>query len=204
MNKVKQNTTKPSLQNTYPYLLVVGGILGLLSAVMLTIEKIELLKNPGQVLGCDLNPVVACGPVINTPQASAFSFPNPIIGLIGFSAIITIGMAILAGAKFKRWFWLGLQVGTLFGVFFVSWLQYQTLYSIGALCPYCMLVWLATIPIFWYTLLYNLREGNLFADKYQSTKAFMLRHHGDILLVWFLIIIGLILNRFWYYWSTLI
>jgi hypothetical protein len=30
------------------------------------------------------------------------------------------------------------------------------------------------------------------------------RHHGDILLLWFLIIVALILKRFWYYWSTLI
>ncbi|GAA3013484.1 hypothetical protein GCM10020229_26000 [Kitasatospora albolonga] len=47
----------------------------------------------------------------------------------------------------------------LFGIGFVTWLMTQTLYSIGALCPYCMVVWAAMIPLFWYTTLHNLRSG---------------------------------------------
>ena len=47
----------------------------------------------------------------------------------------------------------------LFG--FVTWLQYETIFRIHALCPYCMVVWTVTIPMFWYTTLYNLRGGNI-------------------------------------------
>ena len=32
---------------------------------------------------------------------------------------------------------------------------------------------------------------------------FIQKHHGDILITWYLIIIGLILNHFWFYWKTL-
>lgn len=169
------------------------------------VEKIHLLKNPEAALSCDLNPIIACGSVINTPQASAFGFPNPIIGLVGFGIVLAVGMALLAGASFKRWFWLGLQAGTLFGVLFVTWLQYQSIYSIGALCPYCMVVWSVTIPIFWYTTLYNLRQKHLKTPaSLKNLVGFLQQHHADVLVVWFLVILVAILERFWYYWSTLV
>ncbi len=196
---------KWTLQRALPYLLVIGGIIGVLAAGILTLEKINLLKHPTAILSCDLNPIVACGPVINTKQASAFGFPNPFVGLVGFSVVATIGMAMLAGATFRRWFWLGLQAGTLFGVGFVSWLQFESIFRIHALCPYCMVVWMVTIPIFLYTLLYNLREKNIkLPRKYDGFIEFLQKNHGNILLVWYLVIIGVILHQFWYYWSTLL
>ncbi|MDB5182183.1 MAG: Vitamin epoxide reductase [Candidatus Saccharibacteria bacterium] len=196
---------KLTLNQILPYLLVITGTIGLFSASILMIEKVALLKDPGHVLNCDINPIIACGAVINTPQASAFGFPNPILGIIGFSVVLVIGMAILAGAKFQRWFWLGLQAGVIFGIIFVTWLQFQTIYRIGALCPYCMVVWSVMIPLFWYTTLYNLRNNYLKVPlKLLALKEYLLQHHGDILVLWFLIIIGVILHHFWYFWQTLL
>lgn len=189
----------------YPYILAIGGVLGMFAAGMLTYEKINLLQNPGSQLACDLNPIISCGSVINTDQASAFGFPNPFIGIAGFAVVLTIGMALLAGARYARWFWLGLLGGATFGVVFVHWLIWQSLYNITALCPYCMLVWSVTIPIFWYTKIEVYRQGFLkVPKKLEGTWDFVQRHHTDILLVWYLVIISLILNRFWYYWQTLV
>jgi uncharacterized membrane protein len=203
-NEVKKERTT-TLKRVLPYILLIGGTIGVLCAGILTIEKIDLLKHPNTPLNCDINPIVACGPVIDTPQASAFGLPNPIIGLVGFSIVATIGAALLAGATFKRWFWLGLQTGVIFGVCFVTWLQFQSIFRIGALCPFCMVVWAMTIPIFWYTTLYNLHEGHIKTPPgWKRFIAFLQRHHGDILLVWFAAIIGVILHHFWYYWQTLI
>lgn len=193
------------VERVLPYILLIGGIIGVLCAVVLTVEKINLLKNPGATLNCDLNPVVACGPVINTPQASAFGFPNPIIGLVGFGIVATVGAGLLAGATYKRWFWLCLQAGVTFGICFVLWLQYQSIFNIGALCPFCMVVWSVTIPIFWYTTLHNIRTGMLrLPRRIRSIEPFLLRHHGDILVAWYAVILLVILNHFWYYWSTLL
>lgn len=194
-----------SLTKTLPLLLVVGGLIGLGASLILTLEKLALLQNPDHQLSCSLNPVMSCGSIIASEQASAFGFPNPIIGLIGFTVVVTVGMGLLAGAVYKKWFWRGLQIGTLFGVVFVHWLIYQSLYSINALCLYCMVVWAVTIPIFWYTLLFNLRTGNIKTpQKCRSSVAFANKHHGEILVLWYLVIIAAILERFWYYWSTLI
>lgn len=193
-----------TLERTLPWILMIGGLIGFIAAFVLTIEKIELIKNPAYVPSCNLSPLISCGSVMRTWQAELFGFPNPLLGIIGFTIVTTVGMALLAGAKFKRWFWLGLQLGTLLGVVFVTWLFAQSVYVIGALCPYCMVVWAVTIPLFLYTTLYNLRTGVIpTPNSLKRFVAFIQRHHGDVLLVWYLAIIVAILNRFWYYWASL-
>lgn len=201
----KQAATKYSFQRLFPYILIIGSVIGIICATILTVEKIHLLKDPEAVLACDLNPVVACGSVINTPQASAFGFPNPLIGLVGFGIVLTVGMALLAGASFKRWFWQGLQAGTIFGVLFVTWLQYQSLYEIGALCPYCMVVWAVTIPIFVATTSYNLRNGHIgLPTQLKGVADIFKKYPTEIVITWYVVIFFAILERFWEYWVTLI
>ena len=60
---------------------LIAGVVGLAAALTLTIEKIEILINPDYVPSCSINPVLSCGSVMITPQASAFGFPNPLIGI---------------------------------------------------------------------------------------------------------------------------
>lgn len=188
---------------SYAWLLIIGSSIGLLAAIILMVEKIHLLKQPAASLSCDLNPIIACGSVINTWQANAFGFPNPIIGIAGFAIVLTVGLALLAGAQFKRWFWLGLQSGTLFGVLFIHWLFYQSVYSINALCPYCMVVWIVTIPIFVYTLLWNLRAGHITTPRIlRPTVDFLKINHLGVVILWYFAILALILNHFWYFFGA--
>jgi len=202
MAKAKKEVT---LHRSIGYILAVCGVLGLLAASVLMVEKIAILKDPNYVPSCNLNPIISCGSVMKTDQASAFGVSNSIIGIIGFSVVATIGFAILAGAQFKRWFWLGLQVGTIFGVGFSMWLFYQGIYVIGAICPYCALIWVVSVALFWYVLLYNLRIGHIKVNaKVKKLASFVQNHHGNILLIWFSIMFLIILTHFWYYWSTLI
>lgn len=187
------------------WLLLLAGALGLAASAILTLEKIRLLENPNYRPSCNINPIISCGSVMRTPQASAFGFPNPFLGIAGFSAVIVIGVALLAGAAFHRWFWLGLQAGVLFGIGFVHWLIDQTLYHIGAVCPYCMLVWTATIPLFWYTTLHNAKNGVIpVPASWRPAVRAVARNHWLVPLAWYVIIALLILNRFWYYWRTLL
>jgi uncharacterized membrane protein len=81
---------------------------------------------------------VACSPVINSPEASVFTIPNPSFGILSFGLVIGVGMMLLAGAqKLKRWFWQGFLFGTLLGLVSIAWLIHETLYGIGAICLYC-------------------------------------------------------------------
>jgi uncharacterized membrane protein len=206
INQAKKSAGVGSrLEKFLPWLLLIGGVVAMAASIMLSIEVFDRLKNPHFVPICNLNPVLSCTSVADSPQSHLFGFPNYFIGIAGYAAVAAIGTALLAAAKFKRWFWQAVEIGLVFSLAFITWLQFETLYRIGALCIFCMIVWAATIPIFWYTTLYNLRSDNIRTPKkLRSAVNFAQRHHADILVLWFLIIIGLILKRFWYYWSTLI
>ncbi|MGC5628558.1 vitamin K epoxide reductase family protein [Georgenia sp. Z1344] len=183
-------------------LLVAAGTIGLVAAVVLLVEKIALIADPTYVPSCSINPVLSCGSVMNTPQADAFGFPNPIIGVAGFAILLTVGMGLAAGGRYRRWFWLGLQAGVTFGAGFVHWLIFQSLYRIEALCPYCMVVWAVTIPVFWYTTLHNLSAAHLPAPR--VLRRVLLEYHGVLLTGWYLVILTLIGAQFWTYWQTLL
>jgi uncharacterized membrane protein len=143
------------------WILIVGGVIGIFASIELIVQKIAVLSNPDFVPNCDINPVLSCGSVINTEQASLFGFPNPVLGAIGFTIVIMFGALLFAGVELPRSMWLGLNLGALAGMFFVIWLVGQSLYVIGALCPWCMVVWSITIPIFWQVTTDNLASGRL-------------------------------------------
>ena len=143
------------------WILVVGGIIGIFASIELIIQKIAVLSNLDFVPNCDINPVLSCGSVISTEQASLFGFPNPVLGVIGFTIVIMFGALLFAGVELPRSMWLGLNLGALAGMVFVIWLVGQSLYVIGALCPWCMVVWAVTIPIFWQVTTDNLASNKL-------------------------------------------
>ena len=192
-----------TLKQTLPWILIIVGLVGVYCAFVLSQDKIRLLQNPATHLSCSLDPIISCGNVITSKQGEAFGFPNPFLGLAGFGAVVTIGVALTAGAAFKRWFWLAVEAGLLFAVGFVHWLFFQSVYRIGALCLYCMAVWTVTITCFWYVTLYNFdsKHIKLPKGKSQQTYAWIRRHHFDLLILWFLVIFGLIMKHFWYYYG---
>jgi uncharacterized membrane protein len=192
-----------TLKKALPWIMVVAGIVGIYCAFVLSQDKLKLIENPDLQLDCSLNPIVACGNVIKSAQGHAFGFPNPFLGLAGYAAVLTIGVAILAGGKFKRWFWLAIQVGLLLAMFFLGWLLFQSLYSIHALCPYCLVVDAVTIPLFWYVTLYNIDQKNIRLPKGRAQKAYawVRRHHLDLLVLFFILIFVWILHHFWYYYG---
>jgi uncharacterized membrane protein len=194
------------LEKNVPWILITSGSLGLFASLMLSVEEIAHLKNPAQQLGCDLNPIIGCGNILDTWQGHALlSVPNQFWGVAVFAVVITIGFAILAGARLKRWFWLGLQAGMLFGFLFIVWFMWQSIFVLKHLCPYCMLTWAAILPAFWYTTLYCIRAEHLrLHGSLARVNHFAQKHHADILISMYLTVIGLIVWRFWYYWQTVL
>jgi uncharacterized membrane protein len=187
------------------WVLAIGGAAGSMAAFILVVEKVALLEDPAYIPCCSLNPILSCGSVMSASQAEVFGFPNPLIGVATLPIVATLGVAVLAGARLPRWMWLSLQAGTVAGLVFVHWLIYQSLYRIGALCPYCMVVWLAMITIFWYTTLYNLRRGHLpITARLSPVVGALIRNHTVTLTLWLLGIVVLIGIEFWDFWATLL
>lgn len=151
----------PVLRRAVPFgiFLVLSGAIAWIASGILVLERLALYKNPDYVTSCDFNPWVSCGTIMKSQQAALLGFPNPFLGIVGFGIVITIGMALLAGARFARWYWLGLQAGVTLAMVFIIWLWSQALYEINALCLYCMVVWVMMIPMFMFTTARNIAHG---------------------------------------------
>ncbi|MEV0179428.1 vitamin K epoxide reductase family protein [Streptomyces sp. NPDC050625] len=184
----------------FALMLVLTGAAGLLASWIITLDKFKLLENPAFVPGCSLNPVVSCGSVMKSAQAAVFGFPNPMLGLVAYGIVICVGMSLLAGAVFPGWYWLTFEAGCLFGIGFVSWLQFESLYRINALCLWCCLAWIATIIMFWYVTSFNVLNGFLPAP--DALKA-LLAEFTWVLPVLHIGIVGmLVLTRWWDFWTS--
>lgn len=199
-----QNTSEGSTgaSRAFAWLLIVSGALGVLASYVITVDKFQLLQDPSFSPSCNLSPVLSCSNVMRSGQASVFGFPNPLLGLATYPVVAFVGFAVLAGARLRRWFWLGLNLGTLFGAGFCMWLMTQALYEIGALCLWCCLAWAATIAMFWYTTVHNLRHGVIRAPR--GLVAGVREFHWAVPVTWCLSIVMLIGTRFWDYWQTLL
>ena len=177
------------------WVLLVCGWVGLSAAFVLLVEKIRLVAGPSYVPSCSISPLLSCGSVMSTPQAELFGFPNPILGVAGFAALVTVAVTIISGARLPSWYWIGLTAGTALGTVFVHWLIFQSVHRIGALCPYCMVVWVVTVAAFVAVLARWSRAGALprWVGDYAVT----------IVTTWCLVVAALIAVRFWDYWITL-
>jgi len=142
-------------------LLIIAGAIGFAAAFALTLDKVHMLEDPNAQLSCNFSVLIGCSTNLASWQGSLFGFPNPLIGLAAWSVVITIGMAILAGARFSRWFWIGLNVGVAGAMAFVIWLIFESIFVLDVLCPWCMVTWSVTIPVFLAVTLYNLKFGHI-------------------------------------------
>ncbi len=194
---------KLTVQRSFPFIVILTGFLGLVASFMLTVDKIKVLKDPNFIPECNLNPIFSCSSVMSQPQAEIFGIPNTLFGVIAFSAIITIGAAMLFGAKYNKRFWQLFQLGALAGLGGVIYLFFQGMYRIGAVCPWCALTWVSVIAINLYLLVWNITNGHINVPaKLKSFSKFLQTNHLGILISIYLVIVVLILNRFWYYFGA--
>lgn len=163
--QAEPETTSRPTHRLFAVFLVIAATLGWVAAFSLVLEKIQVLESPGVALGCDFSVLVQCGKNLDSWQGAVFGFPNPVIGVAAFVAPVVVGAGLLAGARYARWFWIAFHVGVTAGMAFVIWLISQSIFSLGTLCPFCMVVWVVVIPIFWAVTAHVLAEGHYGVDR---------------------------------------
>src|SRR5699024_12298505 len=124
-------------------------------------------------------------------------FPLPVVGLIGVRLPVAVRVVGGFGVLLPRSVLVGVPLCLALATGMVPSFAFPSLVSIHMLCPWCMVVWAVTIPMFWYTALFVLAE---------LTPARWVRvlqsWHLVPVVVWYLAVAGLILWAFWdFYWA---
>jgi uncharacterized membrane protein len=151
--------------------LILAGLAGLTASINLTFDDVNSIITAGAAQSCDFSPFVQCSKNLGSWEGSLFGFPNPLIGLGAFTVPLVIGIAVLFGASFRRWFWIAFNFGVVLALALVIFLIGTSIYVLGTLCVWCALVWTFTIPMFWSVSLYNLKTGNIRVSQ-RATKVF--------------------------------
>lgn len=172
--------------------MLIASVASLVASFVLSIDALTLAEDPTADLGCNINAVISCGTVAGAWQSSLLGFPNAFLGLVTEPVVITIAVASLAGVKFPRGFMLAAQVVYTVGLAFAYWLFHQAMFDIGALCPWCLLITLATTLVFFEMTYVNIRDDNLFLPRrLQAALTRFVRSDLDMILVvvWVLVLV---------------
>ena len=176
-----------------------SSVLSLVASFVLSVDAIELARNPDAALGCNINEVISCGKVGATWQANLLGFPNAFLGLVAEPVVITIAVASLGGAKFARWFMFAAQIVYTIGLVFAYWLFYQSMFHINALCPWCLLVTLSTTLVFTSLTHVNIRDGNLYLpERVNNALRSGLRMGIDLMVItlWLLFLVAAVFLKY--------
>lgn len=178
--------------------MLLSSCLSLTASFVLSVDAIALARNPGTQLSCNINAVISCGTVGSSWQSHVFGFPNAFLGLMAEPVVIVIAVASLGGVRFPRWFMLSAQVVYTLGLVFAYWLFSQSMFVIGALCPWCLLVTVSTTFVFSTLTHVNVRDGNLFlpARVQERVRAFVAADLDlMIVTIWLLVItLGIVIK----------
>ena len=142
----------------------------MLASIELVLSELKTLKNPHAALSCDLNPLIGCSDSLQSWQGHLlFGIPNSVIGTAVFAlaagllatwiflphTATTTTQADLAGdgleagtpapALGARIPFLALEAGLTLALGQIAFFLYYSVTEFRTLCPYCMIVWAATI-----------------------------------------------------------
>jgi uncharacterized membrane protein len=179
--------------------MLVGACFSLYASFVLAIDAVTLAGNPNALLSCDVNSVISCSTVAQTWQASLFGFPNAFIGIASESVVITLAIMGLAGVRFPRGIMITAQTVYSLGFIFAYWLFFEALFVIHALCPWCLIVQIATTIVFFSMLHLNILDDNLrWPPRLQRVAMSVVRSGGlgMLLAAWIIATIAIVVFRY--------
>lgn len=155
---------------------ILAGLIGWGVAFMIYREYIGQLTDVAPTFSCDISPLVTCGPNLLSPAGNLLGFTNAILGMVLFLGPVFAGVAALAApGGMRAWYWRVFAAFTLGGYLLVHVFAYRSVFEFGSLCPWCMIIWLVTIPLFVTVAGWTLRAGVWGAAP---------RRLGGVLLTW--------------------
>ncbi len=151
-------TYRPS--NALAAFWIIAGVIAGVVSFLLYQEYIGQLNGAEPLISCDISPFITCGPNLLSPAGNLLGFTNAILGMVLFFGPIYAGVSALAAPNGMRaWYWRVYAIFVLGGFVLVHVFAYRSIFQFGSLCPWCMIVWLMTIPLFWSVLVWTMRAG---------------------------------------------
>ena len=179
--------------------MALSALISLIASFVLSVDAVVLAANPDAVLACDISSRVSCGTVAQAWQASLLGVPNAFLGLIAEPVVLTIAVASLGGVKFPKWFMISAQTVYTIGLLFAYWLFHQSMFVIGALCPWCLLVTVSTTLVFTTLTHVNIRDGHLpMPARWKAKAQELIANDVDAYVVatWLVLLAALIIGKY--------
>ena len=148
--EVMDPMSEPTTSSTSSYLIAaLTSLAALYASLVLSAETLQLARHPQGQLSCDINSVVSCSAVAQSPQAELIRLgtlpvPNAFLGLIAESVFLTLAIVGLCRIKMPTLLAAGTWLASLAALAYALWLFTQSLFVIHALCPWCLVMTFAT------------------------------------------------------------
>lgn len=147
-------------RNHLGVIIFVFAILGFIASFTLSVDKLDILRNPNQQLPCNINSYFNCGIVMRSKYAEVAGIPWSFLGVAGYPAVMLLGLIIIERKKMSLWLtWL--TTLPAFCAFALStYFMYVSAYLIGVFCPWCIVSAVSATSIFFALITHNLAENN--------------------------------------------
>jgi uncharacterized membrane protein len=123
-------------------------------------EYVGQLSDAPPMLSCNISPFITCGPNLLAPAGNMLGFTNAILGMTLFLGPIFASVGALASpGGMRAWYWRVFAGFVLGGYVLVHVFAYRSIFEFGSLCPWCLIVWLMMIPLFWSVAGWTLQSG---------------------------------------------
>lgn len=162
----------------------IGSAIGLIASFIQLIERISYADQPLKALTCDINSIFSCSSVFDGWQSSFFGFSNSIMSLAFFAVVFGVALSGLTGSVINKYLRHTLHFFSVFFLVFGAWYLYQTVYVIGALCIFCIFLYVGVVLLNWAFLRINIED--LVKNPQLKTKARKLVASGADTFLWVL------------------
>ena len=119
-------------------IVIIFSLLGLFASFILTYDEYIITKNPEINLPCNINSVFNCTSVMKSEYSHLLGFPNPWLGMIGYTAMGVFGLYGLLGLSKKTLYDI-FTIGSLLSAIFSWYLMYISKVVLEIYCIYCII-----------------------------------------------------------------
>ena len=146
--------------NTLAIILLVCSFAGIYASLYLTMETFHVAENASYQPTCTIDATIDCLSVMKSEYSESFGIPNPLFGIIFYSAFMAFAFILLlhnSGNVSIRTFRLGI-LPTIGGFFFSYYLLWRSIFFIGKVCPWCLVSCLAATNIFFIMMMFGFKK----------------------------------------------